>query len=139
MGSADKQGKLWGTAVADWAEINEQHHIPYWEAMLNDVEEPTYKQFRQWIEFMARNWEEQHKIYEAIMQAQLTNPAVAKNNYRIVSGILEPYLSRFKGRKKKEANLRLENYVLDFIPDCIDRVLHACKSAHHVQRGAHHV
>lgn len=43
MGSADKQGKLWGTAVADWAEINEQHHIPYWVAMLDDmnVEEGT--------------------------------------------------------------------------------------------------
>ena len=83
-------------------------------AMLNEVKEPTYKQFREWIEFMAKSWEEQHKIYEAIMQAQLTNPAVAKNNYLIVSAILEPYLSRFKGKKRKEANLRLEMFCMQF-------------------------
>ena len=83
-------------------------------AMLNEVKEPTFKQFREWIEFMAKSWEEQHKIYEAIMQAQLTNPAVAKNNYLIVSAILEPYLSRFKGKKRKEANLRLEMFCMQF-------------------------
>jgi len=38
MGSADKQGKLWGTAVADWAIINEPHHEPYWHAMLDDLD-----------------------------------------------------------------------------------------------------
>jgi SAM-dependent methyltransferase len=37
MGSADKQGKLWGTAVADWAELNEPHHAAYWSAMLDDM------------------------------------------------------------------------------------------------------
>jgi SAM-dependent methyltransferase len=38
MGSADKQGKLWGTAVADWAELNEPHHAAYWSAMLDDMD-----------------------------------------------------------------------------------------------------
>ena len=37
MGSADKQGKLWGTAVADWAELLEKHHNPCWKAMLDDL------------------------------------------------------------------------------------------------------
>ena len=38
MGSADRQGKLWGTAVADWAELNEPHHEPYWRAMLDEMD-----------------------------------------------------------------------------------------------------
>ena len=38
MGSAEKQGKLWGTAVADWAEINERFVTPYWHAMLEDMD-----------------------------------------------------------------------------------------------------
>ncbi|MEM8497123.1 MAG: TetR/AcrR family transcriptional regulator [Pseudomonadota bacterium] len=83
-------------------------------AMLNEVEEPTYKQFRAWIEQLASNWEQHHKIYEAIMQAQLTNPSVAKNNYRILSGILEPYLSRFKGKKRAAASHRLEMFCMQF-------------------------
>lgn len=37
MGSAVRQGKLWGTNVADWAELNEPHHAPYWHAMLDDM------------------------------------------------------------------------------------------------------
>jgi len=83
-------------------------------AMLNELENPSYRQFRDWVEFMAKNWEEHHKIYEAIMQAQLTSPAVAKNNYRIVSGQLEPYLGRFKGKRREQANLRLEMFCMQF-------------------------
>lgn len=37
MGSAETQGKLWGAAVADWAELNEPHHEPYWHAMLDSM------------------------------------------------------------------------------------------------------
>lgn len=37
MGSAQRQGKLWGTAVADWAELNEPRHAAYWNAMLDDM------------------------------------------------------------------------------------------------------
>ncbi len=83
-------------------------------AMLNEVENPTFKQFREWIEQLATSWENNHKIYEAIMQAQLTNPSVAKNNYRIVSGILEPYLSRFRGKKRTQASHKLEMFCMQF-------------------------
>ena len=38
MGNADIQGKLWGVAVADWAELAEVHHEPYWRAMLTHLE-----------------------------------------------------------------------------------------------------
>jgi len=34
MGSAEKQGKLWGAAVADYAEINEGFFFPIWEDMM---------------------------------------------------------------------------------------------------------
>jgi SAM-dependent methyltransferase len=34
MGSAEKQGKLWGAAVADYAEINEGFFFPFWEDMM---------------------------------------------------------------------------------------------------------
>ena len=34
MGSAETQGKLWGAAVADYAEINEEHSFPLWEDMM---------------------------------------------------------------------------------------------------------
>ena len=34
MGSAEKQGKLWGVAVADYAEINEGFSFPLWEDMM---------------------------------------------------------------------------------------------------------
>lgn len=83
-------------------------------AMLNEVEEPTYKQFRAWIDELVATWEKHYKIYEAIMQAQFTNPSVAKNNYRIVSEILEPYLSRFKGKKRTEASHKLEMFCMQF-------------------------
>ena len=41
MGSAEEQGKLWGASVADWAEVNEPHHEPYWRAMLDDMDVGT--------------------------------------------------------------------------------------------------
>ena len=34
MGSAEIQGKLWGAAVADYAEINEGHCFRLWEDMM---------------------------------------------------------------------------------------------------------
>tara|TARA_B100000315_G_scaffold249789_1_gene281551 strand:+ start:337 stop:1122 length:786 start_codon:yes stop_codon:yes gene_type:complete len=37
MGSAEKQGKLWGAAVEDWAELGDPKHQPYWRAMLADM------------------------------------------------------------------------------------------------------
>lgn len=83
-------------------------------ALLNDVTEPTFKQFRVWIEELAESWENNHKIYEAIMQAQLTNPLVAKNNYRIISEILAPFLSRFKGKKRAEASHKLQMFYMQF-------------------------
>jgi len=45
MGSPDKQGKLWGTAVADWAELNEPNHAAYWSAMLDDMVSATGQWF----------------------------------------------------------------------------------------------
>ena len=83
-------------------------------AFLNDNADPSFKEFRAWIEELAGSWEVNHKIYEAIMQAQFTNPAVAKNNYQIVSGILSPYLNRFKGKKRTEANNKLEMFCMQF-------------------------
>lgn len=35
MGSAQKQGELWGQAASDWATLQETQHIPLFEAMLN--------------------------------------------------------------------------------------------------------
>ena len=35
MGSAQKQGELWGQAASDWASLQETKHIPLFEAMLN--------------------------------------------------------------------------------------------------------
>lgn len=37
MGSALKQGELWGQAASDWATLQEPMHIPLFEAMLNAV------------------------------------------------------------------------------------------------------
>ncbi len=37
MGSAERQEKLWGTAGADWAELNEPRYAAYWNAMLDDM------------------------------------------------------------------------------------------------------
>jgi SAM-dependent methyltransferase len=34
MGSAEKQGRLWGAAVADWAELTEGFCLPVWEDMM---------------------------------------------------------------------------------------------------------
>lgn len=83
-------------------------------AMLNDNENPSFKEFRAWVEAFAGIWEKNYKIYEAIMQAQFTNPSVAKNNYLIVNKILEPYLSRFKGKKRVEAAHKLEMFCMQF-------------------------
>jgi SAM-dependent methyltransferase len=35
MGSATRQGRLWGTAARDWAELQESLALPLWEAMLD--------------------------------------------------------------------------------------------------------
>lgn len=35
MGNADQQGKLWGKAPQDWAEIQEPLHKPLWGAMID--------------------------------------------------------------------------------------------------------
>lgn len=34
MGSAETQGRFWGAAARDWAELQEPRHRPLWEAML---------------------------------------------------------------------------------------------------------
>jgi SAM-dependent methyltransferase len=34
MGSAEIQGDLWGRKARDWAELQEPHHLPLWEVML---------------------------------------------------------------------------------------------------------
>ena len=83
-------------------------------AMLNAIENPSYQQVRDWVEYMARTWEQHNKIYEAIMQAQFVNPAVARHNYRVVNRQLEPYLSRFKGKQREQATLRLEMFCMQF-------------------------
>ena len=76
-------------------------------APINRMVDPNFKEFRQWVEYMAKTWEENHSVYAAIMQAQLTEPSISKKNYEIVCEVLSPYLSRFKGKKKKEATRRL--------------------------------
>src|SRR5437764_9087489 len=35
MGSATRQGRLWGAAAQDWAELQEPLALPLWEAMLD--------------------------------------------------------------------------------------------------------
>jgi SAM-dependent methyltransferase len=35
MGSATRQGRLWGTAARDWPELQEPLALPLWEAMLD--------------------------------------------------------------------------------------------------------
>lgn len=35
MGSAERQGDLWGRAPEDWARLQETGHVPLWEAMLD--------------------------------------------------------------------------------------------------------
>ena len=40
-------------------------------ALLNDVTEPTFKQFRVWIEELAESWENNHKIYEVMLKESL--------------------------------------------------------------------
>lgn len=35
MGSAERQGELWGRAPEDWARTQEAGHLPLWEAMLD--------------------------------------------------------------------------------------------------------
>jgi len=37
MGSAIRQGELWGAAARDWADLQEPLHLPLWEAMLDAV------------------------------------------------------------------------------------------------------
>ncbi len=34
MGSAEIQGKLWGAAVADYADVSEGFSLPLWEDMI---------------------------------------------------------------------------------------------------------
>lgn len=38
MGSSELQGKLWGAAARDWAELFEPTSMPIWEAMLDSAE-----------------------------------------------------------------------------------------------------
>ena len=83
-------------------------------ALLNDVPEPTFKQFRKWLESLADLWEKNHKIFEAIMQAQFTNPQVAKHNFHVTSQMLEPYLARFNGKQRKQMEQRLAMFVMQF-------------------------
>ncbi|UCC86522.1 MAG: class I SAM-dependent methyltransferase [Anaerolineales bacterium] len=36
MGSAEVQGQMWGLAAKDWAELQEPHHEPLWQVMLDE-------------------------------------------------------------------------------------------------------
>jgi SAM-dependent methyltransferase len=38
MGASTTQGKLWGLAANDWAELQEPMHKPLWETMLDEAE-----------------------------------------------------------------------------------------------------
>ena len=82
--------------------------------MINEMDDPSFKVFRAWIDRMARDWEEDHKIYEAIVQAQLTEPNIAQKNYEVVCDDLTGYLSRFKGKKRDEAANRLQMFMMQF-------------------------
>ena len=82
--------------------------------MINAMGEPDFKEFRAWTERLARDWERDSRLYESIMQAQLTEPSVARKNYEVVCAELSGYLSRFKGRQRDDAERRVMMFLLQF-------------------------
>ena len=38
MGSAERQGALWGAAARAWSELNEPHCTPFYETVLDAIE-----------------------------------------------------------------------------------------------------
>ena len=82
--------------------------------LINDMQDPSFSEFRAWIDRLVRDWEEDHRIYEAIVQAQLTEPSISQKNFEVVCEDLTGYLSRFKGKKRKEAANRLQKFMMQF-------------------------
>ncbi len=82
--------------------------------MINAMQDPDFEEFRAWMERLARDWEEDSRLYEAVMQAQLTEPSVTKKNYEVVCEQLHGYLSRFKGIERDDAERRLMMFVMQF-------------------------
>lgn len=79
---------------------------------LNSRETPTRKEFRRWLEDYAINWEEHHRLYGALIQAQSSSPEVTKNNYALLASYLEEYQKRFRGKALKQANLKIELFFM---------------------------
>ena len=82
--------------------------------MINAMEDPDFREFRAWMGRLARDWEEDQRLYEAVMQAQLTEPSVAKKIYEVVCKELNGYLSRFQGRPREEAEYRVMMFLMQF-------------------------
>ena len=83
-------------------------------SLINEMKEPTFKDMRAWVEYIAATWEEHHELYGAIMQAQMSDPAITRKNYEIIIDSLSPYLSRFRGKKKAEAKQRIVFFAMQF-------------------------
>ena len=82
--------------------------------MINEMEDPDFKEFRAWTGRLARDWERDRRLYEAIMQAQLTEPSITRKNYEVVCEELSGYLSRFKGRQRDDAERRVMMFLMQF-------------------------
>ncbi len=83
-------------------------------SLINEMVDPTFKDMRAWVEYMASTWEKHHELYSAIMQAQMSDPAITRINYDIIIEDLSPYLNRFRGKKKAEAKQRVVLFAMQF-------------------------
>lgn len=79
---------------------------------LNSQKTLTLKEFRQWLEDYAVNWEEHHHLYGALTQAQFSSPEVTQNNYALLASYLDKYQVRFRGKALKQAKLKIELFFM---------------------------
>ena len=82
--------------------------------MINAMEDPDFEEFRAWTGRLAQDWERDRRLYEAIMQAQLTEPSITRKNYEVVCEELSGYLSRFKDEQRDDAERRVMMFLMQF-------------------------
>ncbi len=82
--------------------------------MINAMDDPDLKEFRAWMGRLAADWERDRRLYEAVMQAQLTEPSITKKNYEVVCEELSGYLSQFEGRRREAAEYRVMMFLMQF-------------------------
>ncbi|MEM6583491.1 MAG: helix-turn-helix domain-containing protein [Pseudomonadota bacterium] len=99
-------------ALAAWQRISPSGQEAF--ALINEMEEPTFKSMRAWVDYMADTWVEHSELYSAIMQAQMTDSAITTRNYEIIREDMSPYINRFKGKRKTEAKRRVELFCMQF-------------------------